>query len=85
MKKVTMPTPELKSLLLGQLPKHHDHLDVLQLCVTWDIPFEEINNYSLYLPSSQTPVPDSKVDLYTQPDGYNKPRLRTNNRISNFG
>ncbi len=77
-----MPTPELKALLLKELTIQHD---IQKVCLKWDIPFEDINNYSLYLPSSQTPVPDSKVDLYTQPPGYNKPRLRTNNRISNFG
>ena len=77
-----MPTPELKALLLKELTIQHD---IQKVCLKWDIPLSEINNYSLYLPSSQTPVPDSKVDLYTQPDGYNKPRLRTNNRISNFG
>jgi hypothetical protein len=82
MKKVMMPTPELKALLLKELTTQHD---LQKLCLKWDIPFEDINNYSLYLPSSQTPVPDSKVGMYTQPAGYNKPRLRTNNRISNFG
>ena len=77
-----MPTPELKALLLEELTREHD---LQKLCLKWDVPFEEINNYSLYLPSSQTPVPDSKVGLYTQPDGYNPSRTRTNNRISNFG
>ena len=77
-----MPTPELKALLLKELTIQHD---IQKLCLKWDVPLEELKNYNLYLPSSQTPVPDNKVGLYTQPSGYNKPRLRTNNRISNFG
>ena len=81
MRKVMMPTPELKALLLKELTREHD---LQKLCLTWDIPLEEINNYNLYLPSSQTPVPDSKVCGYTQPDGYNPSRTRKAHH-SNFG
>ena len=77
-----MPTPELKALLLRELTKEHD---LQKLCLKWDVPLSELKNYNLYLPSSQTPVPDSKVGMYTQPAGYNTPRLRTNNRVTNFG
>ena len=76
-----MPTPELKALLLKELTREHD---LQKLCLTWDIPLEEINNYNLYLPSSQTPVPDSKVSVYTQPDRYNPSRTRKAHH-SNFG
>ena len=76
-----MPTPELKALLLKELTKQHD---LQKVCLKWDVPLEELKNYNLYLPSSQTPVPDSKVSVYTQPDGYNPSRTRKAHH-SNFG
>jgi len=77
-----MPTPELKALLLKELTEKRD---LQGLCLKWDIDFNTVDSYGLLSFSSQIPVPDSKVDLYTQPDGYNPPRLRTSNRLSNFG
>jgi len=76
-----MPTPELKALLLEELTIQHD---IQKLCLKWDIDFNTVDSYGLLSFSSQNPVPDSKVDLYTQPSGYNKPRVRTSNRID-FG
>ena len=77
-----MPTPELKALLLEELTREHD---LQKVCLKWDVDFNTVDSYGLLSFSSQIPVPDSKVDLYTQPDGYNPPRLRTSNRLSNFG
>ena len=77
-----MPTPELKALLLKELTREHD---LQKVCLKWDVDFNTVDSYGLLSFSSQNPVPDSKVDLYTQPDGYNPPRLRTSNRLSNFG